>query len=54
MMSTYYSTVKEDPETKELIIELPEELLSKMNWSEDTNLEWFIDENNNVYLSEVT
>lgn len=40
MMSTYYSTVKEDPETKELIIELPEELISKMNWSEGTILTW--------------
>lgn len=52
-MTIYTSTVQEDSNTKELMLELPPELLSEMNWTIDTQLVWVIDENNNVYLSEV-
>lgn len=52
-MTIYTSTVQEDPDTKELILELPLDLISEMKWTIDTQLVWVIDENNNVYLSEV-
>lgn len=32
--------VKEDPETKELLLELPEELLALQDWREGDTLEW--------------
>jgi len=33
--------VQEDPETGELMLEFPPELLNQMGWSEGDILEWF-------------
>jgi len=32
--------VQEDPETKELYLELPQAMLDKMGWKQDDLLEW--------------
>jgi hypothetical protein len=45
-------TVQEDPESGELFIELPLELIEALNWSNVTSLAWTISSNNCVYLSE--
>jgi hypothetical protein len=51
-MSIYYSTVMEDPSTNELFIELPEELVKLMNWSDNTTLVWTVKANNSIFISE--
>lgn len=33
-------TVQEDPQSGDLFIELPEELMSEMNWFVGDNLQW--------------
>lgn len=42
MSENYTGQVVEDPETGELVLELPVELLSQMGWDEGTLLEWMI------------
>lgn len=49
---TFYGIVREDEKTKELFIELPEELVKTMNWSENTTLVWTIKANNSIFISE--
>jgi hypothetical protein len=48
---TFFGIVQEDEETKELFIEIPEELLQKLDWSEGTTLVWTIQEDNQVFIS---
>jgi len=36
--------VQEDPETKELYLELPQAMLDKMGWKQDDLLEWIENE----------
>ena len=40
-------TVQEDPQTGDLFLELPEELLEEMDWKEGDTLIW--EGNNNTY-----
>lgn len=47
-------TVEEDPETGELLLPLPVDLLAQMGWSEDTDLWWNINENNQVFITNVS
>lgn len=49
-MKQYVETVTEN-ETGELILPIPVDLLSQMGWTEETILEWEI-EDNKVYLRE--
>ena len=42
--------VEEDPETKELLLPLPDELLSHMGWTTATELNWSIDEQGQVSI----
>ena len=42
MNNTYTVTLDEDPETKELIMPLPIDLLNQMGWHEGTELFWDI------------
>ena len=37
---TWEATVQEDPETGELVIPLPEDLLTKLGWQEGDNIVW--------------
>lgn len=39
-MSTWTITVEEDPETGELILPLPEDMLEMQGWKEGDTLEW--------------
>ena len=49
----YSSTVEEDPKTGDIILPLPEELLSELGWNEQTYLVWEVEEGR-VILREVT
>ena len=49
----YSSTVEEDPKTGEIILPLPDELLSELGWDEQTYLVWEIEEGR-VILREAT
>lgn len=46
----FISTLLEDPITKELYIEIPEELAKELMWVEGDILEWHIDSNDRVTL----
>ena len=39
-MNTWTVTVEEDPETKDLILPIPQELLDLQGWNEGDTLEW--------------
>ena len=45
-------TVEEDPETGELLLPFPPDLLSQMGWAEGTDIWWEIDEKGNVILTD--
>lgn len=47
------TTVFEDPDTGELCIYLPEDMLRHLGWDEDTELEWHEDENGAWSLKKV-
>ena len=47
------STVYEDPESGELFIYLPEDLLSHLGWDENTELEWNEDNNGGWSLRKI-
>ena len=49
----YSSTVEEDPKTGDIILPLPEELLSELGWNEQTYLVWEVEEGR-VILREAT
>jgi len=46
-------TVEEDPETGELILPLPADLLTTQGWVDGDTLEWKEGENGEWYLSKV-
>lgn len=45
---TWTVTVEEDPETKELILPLPEDMLTTLGWVDGDELEW-IDNNDGTW-----
>jgi len=49
MKNKWTVELQEDPETKELIMPFPIDLLTQMGWSEETDLWWEI-ENDTVIL----
>lgn len=51
---SFVVTIQEDPETKDLIMPFPTDLLSQMGWSEGTDLWWEVDENGKVVITQVT
>jgi len=46
-------TVEEDPETGELILPLPADLLTTQGWTDGDTLEWKEGENGEWFLSKV-
>lgn len=48
---TYEVTTQEDPETGDVILPLPPELLEKMGWKEGDTLDWKQSENGAWILS---
>lgn len=47
----YTVELEEDPNTKELLMPIPTDILSQMGWHEGTELFWVI-ENDNIILKE--
>ena len=47
----YTVELEEDPNTKELLMTIPTDILSQMGWHEGTELFWVI-ENDNIILKE--
>ena len=45
--------IEEDPDTGDLLLPFPEDLLESMGWQEGDTLSWNIDENNNITLTKV-
>ena len=45
--------IEEDPDTGDLLLPFPEDLLESMGWQEGDTLSWDIDENNNITLTKV-
>jgi hypothetical protein len=50
----YSLEIKEDPETKEAYIELPQRALKQLGWDVDTLLEWIDNEDGTYTLKEKT
>lgn len=50
-MSRWTVTVEEDPETKDLILPIPQELLDLQGWKEGDELEWK-DQHNGSWILE--
>lgn len=50
----YEVITQEDPETGDLILPLPQELLDRMGWKEGDNLEWKESTNGSWILSKAT
>lgn len=46
-------TVEEDPDTGDLLLPFPEDMLEELGWQEGDTLSWNIDENNNIILTKV-
>jgi hypothetical protein len=49
---TWAVALEQDPETGELILPLPVDLLSQMGWAEGTDIWWDIQDNGSVFLRE--
>ena len=45
--------IEEDPDTGDLLLPFPEDMLASMGWQEGDTLSWNIDENNNIILTKV-
>lgn len=48
---TYEVITQEDPETGDLLLPLPNELLEQMGWKEGDALDWQLDEQNRWIIS---
>jgi AbrB family looped-hinge helix DNA binding protein len=48
--SRYEVITQEDPETGDLIIPIPEEILKKMGWKEGDDIEVGVDEEGKLFL----
>jgi len=40
--------IKQDDETKELYVQIPEEIMNKLQWSEGTDLYWEINKDDTI------
>jgi hypothetical protein len=52
-MTTYTTTVVEDPETNDIMIEFPENFLYDMGWRDGDTIEWSINDNGTIYIKKV-
>ena len=46
--------IEEDPDTGDLLLPFPEDMLESMGWQEGDTLSWNIDENNNISLTKAS
>jgi antitoxin component of MazEF toxin-antitoxin module len=44
MTTKWTAELQEDPETKELLLPIPTDLLAQMGWSEGTDLWWVVED----------
>lgn len=51
---TYEVTAQEDPDTGDVILPIPPELLQKLGWKEGDTLDWQPGENGSWYLSKTS
>jgi hypothetical protein len=51
--SHYVVSLEEDPETGDLLLPLPVDLLNQMGWTEGTELWWDVDEQGKITLKKV-
>jgi len=49
-MTTYTVTIEKDPDTGELILPIPPELLEELGWKEGDTLVWTINKDDTVTL----
>ena len=47
-------SIEEDPDTGDLLLPFPEDMLASMGWQEGDTLLWNIDENNNITLTKAS
>lgn len=52
-MKRWVTTVQEDPETGDAIIEFPEDLLAEVGWKEGDTLRWDVKEDGICILTKV-
>lgn len=50
---TYEVITQEDPDTGDLILPIPQELLDRMGWKPGDNLEWAQDDQNRWILKKI-
>lgn len=50
---TWEATVQEDPETGELILSFPEDMLTKLGWQEGDELNWIDNQDGSWTLEKV-
>lgn len=52
-MKRWVTTVQEDPETGDAIIEFPDDLLAEVGWKEGDTLKWTVEEDGTCILTKV-
>ena len=51
MTTSYTAHLEEDPETGELILPFPEELMDELGWEIGDTLTWDVKETGEIYIS---
>lgn len=52
-MKRWITTVQEDPDTGDAVIEFPDDLLAEVGWKEGDVLKWIINEDGSAILTKV-
>lgn len=52
-MTVYTTTVVEDPETNDIMIEFPENMLYDLGWRDGDVVEWSVSENGTIYIKKL-
>lgn len=53
MTKRWTTTVQEDPETGDAVIEFPDDLLAAVGWQEGDVIKWTVDEDGTCILTKV-
>lgn len=53
-MKRWITTVQEDPETGDAVIEFPDDLLAAVGWQEGDTLNWKVEEDGTCILTKVS
>ena len=52
-LHSYTITLDEDPETGDLILPLPDEVLARAGWAEGDTLNWLVQDDGSIIVSKV-